>query len=351
MLIDEILTNIEELNYGSMGTYSNNLVKELDINLHKWHVFSPTIPSEVKYNQPSANATFIISKRQGELNEKEAVLKHSEDFKEFKKQLEVILQRNFQNISLKKESLIANFAKVWETERKERNNFGGQQIISLLLQYKLTAQEGYCTPSDPQPIVDPLVSFCPLNGDFKDYSGNGNDIDTPATPSFVTMGGREVLAVLAVENITSFSKIPVLDYINNFKIEIEFNKYANRNGAFTLGSGGSANINGIKVYNYGSIMYFYFDFNLNLNGFQLSNNNILINKWYKIIFENRRGNVKIEIIDVDNGEVKCFYNHKNVGVITTSTYNKIGIGGEASEPPQRPALSYFRNFKLFKYDD
>jgi hypothetical protein len=205
------------------------------------------------------------------------------------------------------------------------------------------------------PIIPPdpsyLIVDAPLNGDFNDYSGKGNNLTPPTSPLFATIDGRQVMQVMSDSNKGFLDSINLTDYINNFRLEIEVNRISISApvGQGYVTNGWASGINGLLIGRSGNSIISGISNNGVIYKITISNDSIPANKWWRFVLDFNKGMLKSEIIDIESASIIKEILISDVAPITSTTQTQTIIGGANSS--LRYANAYLRNFKLYKYDD
>jgi hypothetical protein len=139
MLTIEKILILSGMGIGSVENYANRLIDEMDTRVPKWYVVSPFY-TELEFGIFSADVTFMCSKYQDQITEKQAYLE--QDFSDEIKALEKTLNKVFSVAKLKLYEIVPNFSKLGKAERVIRENFGNVQITSMFAKYTLKISVG-----------------------------------------------------------------------------------------------------------------------------------------------------------------------------------------------------------------
>jgi len=198
-----------------------------------------------------------------------------------------------------------------------------------------------------------LTIDCPLNNSLIDQSGNNHNLSVYAggTAYYVTDPTDASIKVSRLTSDAESLQTPAppnqIDFINKFKIEIDFYKLSTWNNVYypnLLDASNSGGNNGIFSQKVSKTVYF----GLTSGGvgyhLAVSTSGLSLNTWYHLLIQNIDNLLTVKIIrNSDNVEL---YNYSvNTPTITSVYMNPlfIGRGGYSG----RQWGGYAKNFKLF----
>lgn len=200
-----------------------------------------------------------------------------------------------------------------------------------------------------------LLCNIPFTLDLNDVSGNGNHASLiSGTPSFVDYNGEKWCdsrhSVIRLETPNQ------IDYVNNFKLEIDFVWFSGGSVYFALvdGCDDGNRYKGLMIgSSYGTLFSFGLRFANQsvldgVYGYTPSKSDIMFNKTYHVEMTNYNGLCTVKLTDED-GNVQ--EGSSSTPEYTAVSYTFLVIGADARYQTERAFNGYFRNFKLYKHKE